>query len=269
MTAELRPPDSVLAAFGVRDPVRIGGEQSPCWAADGIVLKPTSDPTEAAWCAEVLASLPEDGFRVARPVRSREGPWVCDGWTAVRLVEGEHDRAGRWDEVLAVCDAFHRALVGVPRPAFLDRRDDPWSWGDRTAWGEADPPVPAPLDALVARLHRMLRALDAPAQVIHGDLGGNVLFAEGLPPAVIDFVPYHRPAGFAAAIVVVDALTWEGADPSILDHVAHITDLEQYLARAVIYRMVTTAVGWPHPDRLGAEATANAPVVDLIVGLTG
>ena len=52
---------------------------------------------------------------------------------------------------------------------------------------------------------------------MHGDLTGNVLFARGLPPAVIDFSPYWRPVGFASAVVVGDALLWEGADESLLD----------------------------------------------------
>jgi hypothetical protein len=38
-----------------------------------------------------------------------------------------------------------------------------------------------------------------------------VLFHDGLPPAIIDFTPYWRPVGYASAIVVADALVWEGA----------------------------------------------------------
>ena len=51
---------------------------------------------------------------------------------------------------------------------------------------------------------------------MHGDLTGNVLFADDLAPAVIDFSPYWRPTGFASAIVVGDALLWEGADETLL-----------------------------------------------------
>ncbi|MBO0825589.1 MAG: hypothetical protein J2P27_17315 [Actinobacteria bacterium] len=66
-----------------------------------------------------------------------------------------------------------------------------------------------------------------------------MLYHDGLPPAVIDFSPYWRPAGFAAAIVVADALVWEGADERILGAVSHIDEFGQYLIRALIYRMVT------------------------------
>jgi len=60
-----------------------------------------------------------------------------------------------------------------------------------------------------------------------------------LPPAVIDFSPYWRPPAFASAIVVADALVWEGADERILDAVSYVADFDQYLLRALIYRAVT------------------------------
>lgn len=46
------------------------------------------------------------------------------------------------------------------------------------------------------------------AQLIHGDLTGNVLFAADEAPAVIDFSPYWRPPVFAEAVVVADGLLW-------------------------------------------------------------
>jgi hypothetical protein len=76
-----------------------------------------------------------------------------------------------------------------------------------------------------------------PSGLIHGDLTGNVLFDDELPPAIIDFTPYWRPLEFQSAIVVADALVWEGAPPELADAVA-----PQYLLRALIYRGVTSIV---------------------------
>ena len=56
-----------------------------------------------------------------------------------------------------------------------------------------------------------MRPVRAANQVIHGELSGNVLFAAGQAPAVIDFSPYRRPAAYADAIVAVDGLLWFGA----------------------------------------------------------
>jgi hypothetical protein len=88
-------------------------------------------------------------------------------------------------------------------------------------------------------------------QLIHGDLGGNVLFAHDRPPAIIDFASCWRPAAFAAAIVVADALIWEGAATSLIAAVRHIDDFPQYLLRALIYRAVTESI-------LGATTDAAA-----------
>jgi hypothetical protein len=59
---------------------------------------------------------------------------------------------------------------------------------------------------------------------------------------------------FADAIVVADALVWEGADESLLGAVGDIADFCQYLARALIYREVTEheARGTVREDRYAA-----------------
>lgn len=94
-------------------------------------------------------------------------------------------------------------------------------------------------EALAGGQGNSWRAVSAPSHLIHGDLGGNVLFDDEPPPAVIDFSVYWRPVAFAAAIVVADALVWEGADARLLDAVSGTEDFGQYLIRALIYRAVT------------------------------
>jgi hypothetical protein len=46
---------------------------------------------------------------------------------------------------------------------------------------------------------------------------------------IIDFPPYWRPPAFASAIVVADALVWEGADEWLLHAVGHIRRFPQFL----------------------------------------
>src|SRR5258708_24837722 len=114
------------------------------------------------------------------------------------------------------------------------------------------------------RLTAALRPVPAPSQLIHGDLSGNVLFHDQLPPAIIDFSPYWRPAAYASAIVVADALVWEGADARILDAVSHIDDFGQYLIRALIFRAVTDWIlAKDAPAASGAGDDPWAPAVDL------
>lgn len=237
------PPERVLAAFGVAGsrPIPLSGGQGTSWRAGDVVLKPTlASLAELEWWAEVSASVCCRGFRLSRQLRAKGGSAVVAGWCATRFLPGEH-APRRWPEAIAVGERLHAALRDVQRPDFLDSRRDPWSVGDRVAWGEL-PTARFGGAPHLPRLAAARRPLAPASQLIHGDLGGNVLYHDSLPPAVIDFAPYWRPPGFAAAVIVADALVWEGADSRILACVSHIDDFGQYLIRALIYRMVTELV---------------------------
>lgn len=226
------PPPAVLRAWSVGDPVRLAGGQGLSFSAGGLVLKPAGDVASAVWLAQVLDGVSADDVRIIRPVRSRSGAWVVDGWSAWWWLEGEH-RSGAWDEVLEVSARFHRAVAEVPwSPAVVASHR--WAVADRVAWGEAV----ADLPELVAPLLALRRPVDLPCQLVHGDLGGNVLFADRLPAAVIDVSPYWRPAGYADAIVVADAVAWSGAGADLVEHLLSRQG-EQLLLRAVLFRVAT------------------------------
>ena len=218
----------MLAAFGA------AGEPQPldgvAWRAGEIVLKPL-DMGEAAlrWQAAVLRDLAVRELRVAAPLRARDDELVVDGWTAWPFLPGAH--APRWAEIVAAGERLHRALAGVPRPEFLDARDDPWARADRVAWEEL--PAAGPVAPEVERLLDARRPVTATSQLVHGDLSGNVLFAAGMPPAVIDLSPYWRPPAYAAAIVAVDAVLWHGAELDLLDGAN-----PQLLVRALLFRLL-------------------------------
>lgn len=252
----MRPPPHLLTAFDVTtEPERLAGGRGTSWRCGDLVLKPLDTSVEELeWQAALFHRLDCDGFRVSR-LRG-----VRDGWCAWEYVAGEH-RERAWPEVIAVGERFHAAICDVPRPSFLDRRTNHWAIGERVAWGE----LPAEQFAHVKHLPRLvgaLRPIDASAsQLVHGDLTGNVLFADGLMPAVIDFSPCWRPPGFAAAIVVGDALLWEGADASLLDVVEHVEEFPQLLLRALIFRAVVDALFRAgEPPRPDADDCFLAPV---------
>jgi uncharacterized protein (TIGR02569 family) len=262
-----RPPDAVLVAFDVTDdPVVLPGGKGRTWRAGRLAVKPVEFLAESLWRAEVLAGLPPSArFRVARPVRARDGQWVAQGWEACQLVAGEPD-VRRPDDVLRAASAFHAAIANVPRPAFLDHRDDPWSRGDRVAWEEHPVRASPPAMNLLAPLLRARRPVALAAQAVHGDLPGNVLFAAGLPPAIIDWPVCWRPTSWAAAVAVADALCWYDAAPDLVTRWSHLPEWGQMLVRALIYRIVTHDLasgpaGWT-PD----QVVAYRPAVGLTVG---
>jgi uncharacterized protein (TIGR02569 family) len=237
------PPRHVREAFGIRaEPAPLPGGRGLAWRVGDLVFKPSDlAPEELAWQADVLPTVHASDIRLSIPKRTTAGELVVDGWTAWSYLPGKH-RAKRWLEVIAVGDRFHEALAGFPRPTFIAARTDPWAIGDRIAWDEApiDPYLGVPH---VARLAALRRPVDARSQLIHGDLTGNVLFSDELLPAVIDLSLYWRPTAFATAIVVADALVWEGAHESLLDSFGDVDDIGQMLVRALLYRLVTAVEG--------------------------
>lgn len=265
MDGDGRPSAAVLRAFGVADPpVRLPGGQGGTWLAGDVVLKLAGLVAETAWRAEVCDGLPESPlFRVARPVRAADGGWVAYGWEAWHHVPGEPD-VRRPDDALRAGEAFHAALRDVPRPAFLDLRDDPWTYGDRVAWGELPVAGEPRWLRLLATLAEVRRPVTQPAQVVHGDLLGNVLYAAGQPPAVIDWPVYHRPPAWAAAVAAVDALTWYAAPPELLDRWKHLPDWDQMAVRALMYRIATNEGSRRRGLPVREDPAAYRPVVDLV-----
>jgi uncharacterized protein (TIGR02569 family) len=259
------PPKAVLAAFGLRGrPTPLSGGQGLAWQAGGLVLKPTDSSEEVlAWQAGVLGKVQLNGIRVALPQPSLGGAFIVGGWHAADFCPGRH-QPRRWIDIIAVGRALHQALAQVARPEFLASRTDRWAVADRAAWGDI------PLARYrhlphVTRFEGLLEPVRAASQVIHGDLTGNVLFAEPLSPAVIDLSIYWRPAEFASAIVVADALAWEEADVSQFTAAFSIDQFGQLLARALLYRII--ADFGADPDSVEARASAYAPAVDLAVRL--
>jgi uncharacterized protein (TIGR02569 family) len=253
------PPPAALEAFGVTAvPKRLDGGQGTTYRAGDVVLKPAEGPL-SRWRAEVLSSLPGSArFRVPRPLRTRAGGWVAAGWEAMGAVAGD-PTPHRPDQVIAAGTAFHQALASLPAPAILAERNDPWSYADRLAWNEPVPTGTTAPSALLEPLLAARRPVSAVPQLVHGDLLGNVLFAPGLPPAIIDWSPYWRPPAWAYAVAVIDALCWHGAGPDLITRYADQPSWPQMLLRALIFRIATwDAAGW-HPQ----PSSVYEPVASL------
>lgn len=258
------PPGAVLRAFGARgDPVPLAGGAGTSWRAGGVVLKPLDTaPEDVAWQEELLAPLQgRRDLRVAAPLRSPGGDLVVEGWTARPFLVGE-PATGRWAEVVEAGRRLHAATAGARRPSHLDARRDPWAVGERVAWEEV------PLEhARWAVLADLRRPLDLPSQVVHGDLTGNVLLEPGLPPAVIDLSTCWRPAGWADAVVVADALVWHGGGAALVHDLLPGPVGAQLLVRALLFRAVVDALlspaggptgAWRHAEDVATRAVGAA-----------
>lgn len=239
------PPPDVVRAFGASGrPVPLRGGRGTAWRTGKIVFKQSDAPAdELRWQEHVLARLARGAFRIAVPIRSLRGELVVDGWSAWPWLAGRH--APRWDEILAVGELFHDATACVTRPSqWLDARADRWALADRIAWGEVDP-VALPRVRDVGWLLDARAPIRTEAQLIHGDLSGNVLLAGRHPPAIIDFSPLWRPRAYASMIVAVDAIAWHGAGVELLEPGLLRDDGAQLLIRALLFRLLSDT----HPQR--------------------
>jgi uncharacterized protein (TIGR02569 family) len=235
------PSAEVLAEFGVAGQLQpLAGGQRTVWRVGHLVLKRLDGPPDTvAWEAKVLERVgPDAGLRVAPPVASLDGAWVVQGWTAAPFVAGR-PAGNDWSTIIATGHALHLSIQGADRPKFLDDRDDVWACADRMVWNLAcAPPRPELSAAFDAR-----RPVDVPAQLVHGDLAGNVLVHDTLAPAVVDFSPYWRPTAWATAVVCADALLFAHEQPRLVLRAAETAQgtapSSQMLLRAVLFRLVT------------------------------
>lgn len=254
------PPPHVRAAFGAR-----GGEPEPfdggpVWVCGDVALRPVINPAQAAWVASTLDALRVENLRLARPLRSTDGRWVVGGWTATRALTGVPQ--ARHDDVVAVAMRLHEATAPLPRPRFLDARQDVFAVADRLAWGEDDISLDPDLGGrLFERLADARATMASKPQVVHGELFGNVLFDGSADPAITDLVPYWRPPQWAAAVAVIDALAWGGADDGIVSRWSHLPEWPQALVRAALFRVAGHAL---HPLSTGPSLRGLERAVERI-----
>jgi hypothetical protein len=229
------PPAEVLRSFGVvGPPAPLEGGQGTSWRAGDLVLKPAGQdaaPTLEWLDAAAPALVQQERLRLALPLKSLDGSLIVDGWAATRWLPGAV-AAGRWVERADVARRVARTFAALD-PGTLPWRDDPWARADRAAWDEEDGPL---RDHPIARARR---SVAASAVVVHGDLAGNTLLHPGLPPAVIDLSLYARPVEWSVAVLCVDVVAFEGAPVELLATASADPAFPQYVARALLFRMIT------------------------------
>lgn len=265
------PTPAALRAFSVRaDRLRqLPGGQGQAWTDGRLVLKPVGYAPEHDWVCGVYAGWHHgDDVRVPEPVEPQgaNGPgWSAGGWGAHVFVPGrDADLPREIAAVKAASDAFHRHVDDLPRPGFMDAREDPWAFGDRMAWEGAETDGDEGVLQVITRLRERLTPVSSPSQVIHGDILPNVLLADGLPPAVIDWPPYFRPAEMANAIAVTDAVTFREAPLDLLDQWSAGADWNQLLIRSLIYRLGPTLF-FATRNRLRGSLVDHLPRVRPVV----
>ena len=266
----MRPSDHVLDLFAVPGDVEpLPGGQGGSVRAGDLVLSPGRDPAVADALSPGLAHLAVDldtrpardrrDLRIAMPIPARDGSWVVDGWAATRFEPGAVLLVDL-DAVRAVAAVLHAALARrfTDWPLARQEARDRWSLAERAAFGERD------LDLEDGRLAQLVGHLAAqvdpradlgPAQLVHGDLAGNLLLDADGAPVVIDVAPYWRPTLWAESTAVLDSVMWWGADSAAM---AGWVDgaPRQAMLRSAIFRLLSD-----RPADLRAYERVLAPLL--------
>lgn len=224
------PPEHVLNAFhaAASNPARSAGPEHLGYAWDNgvkigeVVLAHASEL--AAWSAKVREKLDVPAARVVRPVLSTDGRFVVAGWKANQFVPGRLAR--RVDETAQLALRLEEVLrdIAVPHAGSAGARQDVFARAERAAWDET------------GEFYREWEP--GPVGLGHADLLATTLFTGLNAPTIVDLVPTDapRPAGYTAALVIVDGLIAGAVDDAVCDRFAHIPGVDQLLLRAVAYR---------------------------------
>ncbi|MCX6470029.1 MAG: TIGR02569 family protein [Corynebacteriales bacterium] len=275
------PPEHVIATFGLAGstPIALTREWEGGWRIGEVVLSLVPDHARAAWSAKIREDLYVDGVRVARPLRGTDGRYVVSGWRADTYIAGSPEP--RHDEVVSLANRLHQVTADLERPRFLLQPPAPpytdvdvFNAADRAAWedtplrsaraagfGEPTSPDGVKSIEMLKTLATLRKPIESPSQLVHGDLFGTVLFAGAAAPGITDLVPYWRPAPWAAAVVVVDALAWGGADEDLVSRWADQPEWPQMMLRAVMFRLAVHAL---HPRSSSGALAGLSHVVDVV-----
>jgi hypothetical protein len=272
--ADFGPGADVLAAFGAPGPAaRLPGGSRPVFRAGGLVFKrigPTSLEHHRSlelfpWLAALLHRLPADGFRLARPLQTRDGRWrTPEGWTAWSYQAGRPAGGADVPACIQAIGALHRALQRVPRPPLLEPNESVFGWADRACWGARPEHLPAETETLIDALYELRRPVAGLRdQLVHADLNpGNILLEPGLQPAFLDPAPFWRPAEFALAIFA----NWIGprrGDAAVLRHFAEVPNFQQLLIRAGIRMLLIMTTDLDQFEH-SSEARAARIILDYV-----
>ena len=212
--------EKVFSLTTTTTPTPLPGGQGHSFLSGSTVLKYISpnEAEEAEWTSHTLSLLPPSPhFTIPTPIPSPTGHYVYESWTATQYHPGTDHPVGHWDELFEAARHFHKALEGVPEPGFLRRCTHPWARADRAAWGEESASVVPSLAPLYERLLSLRKKVGVvEAQLVYGDLSGNMLFCDGKALVVIDFSPFWRGVDYAAAIAVVDGVADFGEGEGVL-----------------------------------------------------
>jgi uncharacterized protein (TIGR02569 family) len=250
----------VEEAFGINKKITLlaGGIDLKTYRSGDIILRNLGKDAQevGTWHAELFNQIEQNGFRVAKPIKAKNGTWSINGWVAEQFLEGRHATKSDIPTIIDAVNNFHSTLEGISLPEYRKKNLTMWDHADKWAWSEVPKDIDPDLYKLALELQALKKSVTLKDQLIHGDLNlNNILISNTLAPAIIDFTPYFRPVEFALAVTAYWVGPYTG-DIKILEEFKDIKDFDQMLIRAGL-RMMLTQEDPKHARQLEAYKNAN------------
>jgi hypothetical protein len=264
----------IFAQFGISgQPEILYGGSQPIFRVGDVVFKHIAEeslenngsPQISAWISSFSVDLPQEGFRVPRPLPDLAGRWLTpDGWTAMTWLPGQPAGAHDLPACIAALQAFHQALRHLPIHPQMQHNQTAWGKADRWCWGSPPAKIQPELRALVSDLYALRKPIPTqPLQIIHGDPGpNNFLIEPGLTPAILDLSPFWGSPDFSLAMLANFAGPRLG-DITVLEHFRAIPYFNQLLIRAAL-RMLLVVSALNGLDDWTTERRAAEMVIEYV-----
>ncbi|HLD74642.1 MAG TPA: hypothetical protein VJB34_07065 [Bdellovibrionota bacterium] len=268
MSESFKIPVNVKNEFHLQgDSVLLEGGSGHAYRFKDIVIKKILDSEEYNWSAELLSKTPTSSeILIAKPIKSISGNWVVEKWAATTYIKSKHIK-NNWQDRLTASRKFHELLKNFAWNIKLRPERHRFSHADSIVWGNG------PLKNMfhenmrqyINRVFSFFKPLKCNNQIIHSDLCGNTLFTENKIPVIIDFSPAFRPVHYAEAIIICDAIAWEDAPLELMD-ILDAQDRDQYMLRAINFRLIIAALNEPHrPGIFKSEVECFASILKKII----
>ncbi|HEX7975801.1 MAG TPA: hypothetical protein VF498_15430 [Anaerolineales bacterium] len=140
------PLASVLREFGLEgEPTLLPGGSTAVYRVGEVILKRVKETSLendqslelVQWIAAFSQDLPQQGFRIARPVATVHGCWLAGGgWTAWSFLAGRHAVPADIPACIEAILAYHRALRPIPAHPRMSENHTAWGLAHHGCWGE-------------------------------------------------------------------------------------------------------------------------------------
>ena len=249
----------ILEVFGISGKIeKLAGGQGYSIRVGDFVLKPIEEIAKYSWIGEVLESIPTQDLAIAKPLRSKNGNFVENGYGVTQYLTGDFF-TGRTEEKIVASQILNQLFQSIKPPKDWVHWSSPWQLANRIAWEEVTLPDNTDVQSrkIIEAIKTQYKPIDLPKQLIHSDLAGNILFI-GTAPVIIDFSPDFRPSAYAEVLLITDSIAWHHEKAESLWISSYPKGLVIQLAlRAIVFRLVVMIIFQPENHEILLKELKN------------